>query len=236
MRSRFANTQWSVVLAAGAGKDTQTRQALDTLCQAYWDPLYAYVRRHGYDPDQACDVTQAFFADLHEREALRGLLPERGRFRAFLLAAIRHFLAHQRERELAAKRGGGMRTISLDANEQPIREPVTELTPEQVFERRWGLTVMERAMVRLKTQFESSGRPQLFAALRPYLTGSNTASYREVAAQLSISEGAVKVAVHRLRQRYGKLLRQEIAETVVDASQVDDELRYLLTRIRPWQA
>ncbi len=239
MSSRFATTQWSVVLAAGDGNDTRARQALETLCNAYWYPLYAYARRRGYDPDQAGDVTQAFFADLLERQALRGLDRDKGRFRAFLLASIRNFFSHQRDRDEAAKRGGGAHTVSLDAEEAERRfnlEPAAELTPEQVFERRWGLTVMERAMARLKAQVESGGRPQLFAALKPYLTGGADASYREVAAELEMSVGAVKVAVHRLRRSYGRLLRQEIAETVADPAQVDDELRYLLTRIRPWQA
>lgn len=239
MSPRFATTQWSIVLAAGHGGDTHARQALETLCNAYWYPLYAYARRRGYDPDRARDVTQAFFTDLLEREALRGLDPAKGRFRAFLLASIRHFFAHERDREQAAKRGGDAHTVSLDAGEAERRfdlEPQADLTPEQVFERRWGLTVMERAMARLKTQIESSGRPEIFAVLKPYLTGADNASYCEVAAGLSMNVGAVKVAVHRLRQSYGKLLRQEIAETLVDPSEVDAELRYLLTMIRPWQA
>ena len=239
MTSRFATTQWRVVLEASDENDTQARQALETLCNIYWYPLYAYVRHCGDDPDQARDVTQAFFADLLERKGLRGLDPEKGRFRTFLLASVRNFLSHERDRVRAAKRGGGMRTISLDADEAEQhyeQEPAAELTPDQLFERRWGLTVMERAMARLKAQIESGDRPRLFAALRPYLTGGDNAPYGEVAAELSMSVGAVKVAVHRLRQSYGRLLRQEIAETVVDPSEVDHELRYLLTSIRPWQA
>lgn len=238
MSLRFATTQWSVVLAARDGRQPQARQALEILCNAYWYPLYAYARRRGYDSEQARDVTQAFFADLLEREALRSLDPEKGRFRAFLLASIRNFLSHERDREQAAKRGGGTQTVSLDVTEAERRfslEPAAELTPEQLFERRWGLTVMERAMIRLKTQIESSGRPQLFTALKPYLTGSESASYDKVAQELSMSVGAVKVAMHRLRQNYGRVLRQEIAETVADTSEVDDELRYLLSQIRPWQ-
>ncbi len=239
MSSGFATTQWSVVLAARDGQATQGRQALETLCDAYWYPVYAYVRRRWCDPDQARDLTQAFFADLLERGALQNLSPEKGRFRAFLLASVRNFLSHERDREQALKRGGGMRTVSLDADEAEHRfelEPVTELTPEQLFERRWGLTVMERAMSRLKTRMQSSDRPLLFDALKPHLEGGSHAPYRQVASEMAMSVGAVKVAVHRLRQSYGKMLREEIAETVADASIVDDELRYLLTVVRPLQA
>lgn len=235
MSSRFATTQWSIVLAAGFGQDTRSRQALAILCDAYWYPLYAFVRRSGYDSEQARDVTQDFFADLLERRALRSVDPEKGRFRAFLLASIRHFVAHERGRQQAAKRGGGVRTVSLDDGEARFDLEATALNPEQLFERRWGLIVMERAMARLKTQSESAGRAQLFAVLKPYLTGGSEASYHDVAETLSMQVGAVKVAVHRLRQSYGRLLRQEIAETVADASHVDDELRYLLTQVRPWQ-
>lgn len=239
MSSRFATTQWSVVLAARGGENTHARQALETLCDAYWYPLYAYARRRGYDPDQARDVTQAFFADLLERQALHRLDPEKGRFRAFLLASIRNFFSHERDRERALKRGGGLQTVSLDVDDAERRfdlEPVGDLTPDQLFERRWGLTVMQRAMGRLRTEMRSGGRPQLFDSLQPYLTGGDEAPYRQVAADNSMSEGAVKTAVHRLRQSYGRLLRQEIAETVVDPSEVDDELRHLLRVIRPLQA
>jgi RNA polymerase sigma factor (sigma-70 family) len=239
MGSRFATTRWSVVLAAQGGEDTKSRLALECLCHAYWYPLYTYARNRGFDSEQARDVTQAFFVDLIQRKALLGLDPDRGRFRAFLLASARNFYSHQRSRELALRRGGGVRTVSIDADEAERRfdqEPAAELTPEELFERRWGLTVMERAMARLKAQAEGGRNPTLFEALKPYLTGGDEACYSEVAEDLSMTVGAVKVAVHRLRQRYGKVLREEIAATVVDPSQVDDELRYLLTTIRPWQA
>lgn len=240
MSSRFATTRWSIVLAASDGQGTQSRWALGTLCHAYWYPLYAYARHRGYDPDRARDLTQGFFADLLERRALAGLGSEKGRFRAFLLASMRNFLSHVRDREQAAKRGGGTRTVSIDSKEGERRfseEPMAGLSPRQLYERRWGLTLMERAMTCLKqAQGEHSVRLQRFAALKPFLTGGHGAAYREVAAELSMSVGAVKVAVHRLRRSYGELLRQEIAATVVDASEVDNELRYLLTTIRPWQA
>ncbi len=152
MTPGFATTQWTLVLAAQDGTDTQARQALGDLCNAYWYPLYAYARRRGHDAESARDVTQAFFADLLERKALHGLDPAKGRFRAFLLASMRNFLSHERERTMALKRGGGSVTLSLDTADAERRfhqEPVAELTPDQIFERRWGLTVMERAMNRL---------------------------------------------------------------------------------------
>lgn len=239
MSNGFPTTQWTLVRAAGDGRGTRSRLALEALCSAYWYPLYAYARRRGYDPDRAGDLTQAFFAHLLEGEGFHGLDPEKGRLRSFLLASIRNFLGHERDRELAAKRGGDARIVALEVEDAERRfdlEPADTLTPEDLFERRWGLTLMERAMARLEAEGESGGRPEVFRALKPYLTGCESASYREVAAELEMSVGAVKVAVHRLRQSYGRLLRQEIAETVVDARHVDDELRYLLLEIRPWQA
>lgn len=239
MKFRFATTRWSVVLEARDGEGVRARLALEFLCEAYWYPLYAYTRRRGYDAQRAQDLTQAFFADLLERDTLRAVDPEKGRFRSFLLASTRNFLAHDRDRRQALKRGGGVSTVSINQEEAEERfsvEPATELDPEQLFERRWGLLLMERAMDRLRSQLEDGGRSGLFQALQPFLTGTTQTSYREVAEELSMSVGAVKVAVHRLRRRYGELLRQEISQTVVDGTQVDDELRYLLTQIRPWQA
>lgn len=237
MSLRFVTTHWSVVLAAGDVSHSGAQAALATLCEAYWYPLYAFVRRSGYDSDRAQDVTQDYFADVLERQALRGLDPAKGRFRAFLLASLRHFLSHERDRTRAAKRGGGVTTLSIDQDHAEQRfdlEAADTLTPEQIFERRWGLTVMERAMARLTALNDRPGRQRLFTALKPYLTGADV-SYREIATELSIREGAVKVAVHRLRKSYGRLLRIEIADTVTDESQVDDELRHLLSNIRPWQ-
>lgn len=238
MTPGFATTKWSVVLAARDGTERQARHALETLCDAYWYPLYAYTRRRGHDAEEARDLTQAFFADLIERQALARVDPGKGRFRAFLLASMRNFLSHERERAMTLKRGGNTRTVSLDVAEAEKRfdlEPVAKLTPDQLFERRWGLTVMERAMARLEADSQQTNRAALFEALRPYLTGGD-APYKEVARRLSMSEGAVKTAVHRLRHSYGRFLRGEIAETVVDPEEVDDELRHLLTVIRPLQA
>ncbi|NJL27469.1 MAG: sigma-70 family RNA polymerase sigma factor [Thermoanaerobaculia bacterium] len=239
MSSRFETTQWSVVLTArDDGDPCARRAALETLFTAYWYPLYAYARQCGCDLDEARDVVQSFFADLLERQALRTVDPEKGRLRSFLLVSLRNFLSHERGRTLAAKRGGHTPVVSFDTEEAAQRfdrEQAAHLTPEQVFERRWGLTVMERAMSRLKTQIETGARPEMFERLKPYLTGGDHASYRTVAAELSMHVGAVKVAVHRLRQSYGKLLRQELAQTLADPSRVDDELRYLLSEIRPWR-
>lgn len=237
MGAGFPTTQWSVVLAARASGSTAAREALEALCHAYWYPLYAYVRGRGHDAETARDLTQGFFADLLARDFLQPVDPAKGRFRAFLLASLKNFLGHERERALALKRGGGAPTLSLDAEDAERRfrrEPVERLTPEQIFERRWGLTIMERAMERLEAL--SSSRPGQFDRLKGYLTGAEpTVAYRQVAADLGLSEGAVKTAVHRLRQDYGRILREEIAATIADPAELDDELRHLLTVIRPWQ-
>lgn len=238
MSERFATTQWTIVLAARHGTESEARLALEALCQAYWYPLYAYVRRRGHAADEAEDLTQAFFADLLSRDFLGSVDRSKGRFRSFLLASLEHFLSHEREKERALKRGGGARSLDLDADEAETRyryEPADPLTPELVFERRWGLTVMERAMGRLQVE-STRDQPERFDRLKPYLTGSvPQAQYREVAAALGMTENAVKATVHRLRQRYGRLLREEIAETVADPAEVDAELRHLLTVVRPWQ-
>jgi RNA polymerase sigma-70 factor (ECF subfamily) len=232
---QFATTQWTVVLAARDGSDSQARQALEALCEAYWYPLYAYVRRRGHDPDQARDLTQAFFADLLGRDFLGSIDASKGRFRSFLLASLAHFLSHERDKAHALKKGGGKLPLSLDADEAETRyrqEPADPLTPDVVFERRWGLIVMERAMQRLEAEHGEDAR---FASLKACLTGEQGGQYSEMANALGMSEGAVKTAVHRLRQRYGRLLREEIAATVASAAEVDAELRHLLEVIRPWQ-
>lgn len=229
MSDRFATTQWSQVIQARDGSDTEARRALGSLCETYWYALYAYVRHKGNGPEEARDLTQAFFADLLSRDFLNDVDPSKGRFRSFLLSSLRHFLANEWHRATAQKRGGGQHALSLDtdvAEKRFRREPVESLTPEQVYERRWAVTVMQRAMERLSA--ESKDRPQ-FEKLQPYLTGSQSAvPYAEVAADLAMTEGAVKTAVHRLRQRYGQCLRAEIAETVGGDDQVDDEVRHLL--------
>ena len=236
MSDRVATTQWSQVLAARDGSDTEARAALESLCQTYWQPLYAYIRHQGASPDEASDLTQGFFAELVEKDFLANVDPEKGRFRSFLLASLRHFLSHERARERALKRGGGSLTLSLDleAGEAGyVNEPVEELTPVDVFERRWAITVLDRAAGRLQQESTDLSQSQ-FAQLKQYLTsGESQVPYQETAAALGISESAVKSAVHRLRKRLGHCLRTEIAETVSDSGQVDEEVRHLLAVVRP---
>jgi DNA-directed RNA polymerase specialized sigma24 family protein len=233
---RFATTQWSIVLTARDGTATQARGALESLCGSYWYPLYAYIRRRGHSAEDAGDLTQAFFADLLARDFLDGIDRSKGRFRSFLLASLEHFLARERDKAHALKRGGPVRPLSLDAEEAERRyqhEPADRRTPEVVFEQRWGLTVLERTMERLRA--EHAEQPQRFERLKSCLTDSAPTHYRTLASDLGTSEAAVKTAVHRLRARYGQLLRDEIAQTVADPSEVDDEVRYLLGVIQPWQ-
>ncbi len=233
---RFATTQWSLVLAARDGTDSEARLALEALCEAYWYPLYAHVRRRGHSADEAPDLTQAFFADLLGRDFLGRVDQSRGRFRSFLLASLEHFLSRERDKAYTLKKGGGRVALSLDTREAEDRyqhEPEDQLTPDRAFERRWGLTVLERTMERLRA--EASGQSERFDRFRLFLTGSGGAHYREVASDLGMTETAVKAAVHRLRQRYGQLLRQEIADTVADPAEVDDEVRYLLGVLQPWR-
>jgi RNA polymerase sigma factor (sigma-70 family) len=228
--ARFSTTRWSVVLAAG--RDTADgRDSLARLCQSYWRPLYAYVRRRGYSPEDAQDLTQAFFARLMEKHWVAAADQARGRFRSFLLAALNHFLADEWDRARAQKRGDGIAFLSLDlatAEAQYAREPVDAETPERIFERRWALTLLGQVLDRLRSEYERDGRGALFDALHPTLAGERTTQpYRELARTLGLSEAAVKSAVHRLRQRYRQLLREEIAVTLDGDDGIDDELRHL---------
>ncbi len=235
-RRVFATTQWSVVLSAGRGEFQQSQDALETLCRTYWYPLYAYVRRRGYSPADAEDLTQEFFAWLLERKWLGKADPQRGRFRSFLLTSINHFLSNEWDKARAQKRGGG-KIISLERDEaenrfiwQPLSYSVPEasFTPEQSFEWRWALTLLDQVMDRLNAEFEQENKKEMFEALKPCLIGEGSAQpYAALAAILGMTEGAVKVAVHRLRQRYRQLLRDEIASTVAVPEEVEEELRYL---------
>ncbi|MGO8929160.1 MAG: RNA polymerase sigma factor [Limisphaerales bacterium] len=226
----FATTHWSVVLAAGRGDVPQAREALETLCQTYWHPLYAYVRRRGYSPADAEDLTQEFFAWLLERDWLGVADQQRGRFRSFLLTSFSRFLANEWDKARTQKRGGG-RIVALrfdDAEAGRAHEPVDNDTPEQIFEWRWALTLLDHVMRRLSAEFARDGKAELFEALKPCLLGERTAQpYATLASKLAMTEGSVKVAVHRLRQRYRQLLRNEIANTVTKPEEVEDELRYL---------
>jgi len=218
-------------MAAGDSASTRHEPALSTLCQTYWFPLYAYLRRHGYDSHQAEDYTQGFFAGILERKGLQRADPKYGKFRSFLLASLKNFLADEWDRARAQKRGGDKKVLSLDfdtAASRYDREPVHALSPEKLFERSWALTVLTRAMDRLKAECTVSDKQRLFDYLKVYLTAEKDAgSYRHVAGELNMTEGAVKVAVHRLRRRYRELVRDEIAQTVTTEAQVDEEIRDL---------
>jgi len=233
--ARFATTHWSVVLAAGHLTAPGYRQALETLCKAYWFPLYAYMRRHGYDRQDAEDYTQEFFARLLDKHTLRAADRKQGRFRSFLLAALKHFLSNERDRIRAKKRGGGQKALSLDFDDAEGKyalEPISRLSPEKLFERSWALTVLQQVMARLQAEMASTGKQRLFEHLKDYLTGDiASVSYGEMAGKLEVTEGAVKVAVHRLRKRYRQLLREEIAQTVSSEGQIQQEIRDLLTAL-----
>jgi RNA polymerase sigma-70 factor (ECF subfamily) len=232
----FATTQWSVVLTAGRGEFQLAQGALETLCQTYWYPLYAYVRRRGYSPADAEDLTQEFFAWLLERTWLEKADPQRGRFRSFLLTSISNFLSNEWDKARTKKRGGG-KVIPLESGEaenrytwQPLSYSIPEssFTPEQSFEWRWALTLLDQVMARMSAEFEQDNKKELFEALKPCLLGESSAQpYATLASKLGMTEGSVKVTVHRLRQRYRQLLRDEIATTVAVPEEVEEELRYL---------
>jgi RNA polymerase sigma-70 factor (ECF subfamily) len=225
------------VLAAGSDPGADEGEALASLCEAYWYPLYAYARRRGYDSDRAQELTQEFFAKLLEKQFLRDADPARGRFRSFLLAAMRHFLSNERDRVSAEKRGGRVAIVSMEVETAEglyTREVPDNETPDVVFERRWALTTLERTLARLRAEFKRAGKAALLARLEGFLTGDDdTVPYATVAEELGMSETAVKVAVHRLRKRYGALLRDEIRQTVSDPGDVDDEIRELFRAIAP---
>ena len=227
---RFAATRWTVVLAARRETSPQARVALEELCRQYWYPLYAYVRRSGYESHEAEDLTQEFFVRLLAKNYLAEVDPEKGKFRSFLLASLKHFLANEWDKARAQKRGGGRTFVSLDAETRYRQEPVDELTADKLLDRQWALALLEQVLGRLEAETD----PKQFAALKPFLTAEKEAiPYANVAGQLETSEGAVKVVVHRLRQRYRKLLREEIAHTVASPAEVDEEIRHLFAAFRP---
>ncbi|HYF49694.1 MAG TPA: sigma-70 family RNA polymerase sigma factor [Planctomycetota bacterium] len=227
----FATTRWSVVIAAGAKPSADSEKALATLCETYWYPIYAFVRRRGHPSEEAKDLTQEFFARLLEKNSLQVATPDKGRFRSYLLAAVKHFLADKWDYQRAQKRGGGKHVLRLEmdrAEEHYVREPSHDLTPEKIFERRWALTLLERVVEKLRSEYRRTGKAEVFEALKGMLgKGSAETSYAEAAAELKISPGAARVAVHRLRQRYAHVLEQEIAETVADARDIKHELKHL---------
>jgi RNA polymerase sigma-70 factor (ECF subfamily) len=228
----FETTRWSLVVAAGGDDSSAARAALSTLCETYWYPLYAYVRRRGSNADDARDLTQGFLTSLLERRDFRNLRQDRGRFRAFLLASLQHFLSNDAARGRTQKRGGGVTLLPFAFDEAEGRyrfEPVETATPETLYERRWALMVIERVLGTLRQEWESEGRGPEFDELKSCLLGQNPAGgYAALAGRLGSTEGAVKVAVHRLRRAFQSRLRNDIAETVSDAAEIDDEIRYLV--------
>jgi RNA polymerase sigma factor (sigma-70 family) len=233
----FATTHWTVVLTAGRRSDPQAQAALEELCRTYWFPLYAYVRRRGRAREDAEDLTQAFFARFLEKNYLAGLASERGRFRAFLLAALKHFLANEWDKSQRQKRGGGAPHLSLDWQSADTQFQVAasnQQSPDEAFDREWAMALLSKVIDRLGAECNAEGKSAQFKALKPFLTaGKGEGSYAEAARALAMEETAVRVAVHRLRKRYGQLLRGEIANTLADPAQVDEELRSLFRAFCP---
>ncbi|MBE2214419.1 MAG: sigma-70 family RNA polymerase sigma factor [Opitutaceae bacterium] len=232
----FATTRWSIVVRAGAREGTEAGEALAHLCRGYWYPLYAHVRRRGYAPHDAEDLTQAFFARVLERRTVGRADRGRGRFRSFMLTSLDHFLADERARAQAQKRGGGQFVVSIDAEsaEERLRlEPADTRAPDREFDRAWAMALLETVVARLRAELEAAARGGLLEALSATLLGAReTQPYGELAARLGMSEGAVKVAVHRLRRRYRALLEEEIAETVDSPDAAREELVHLLAALR----
>ena len=232
----FATTHWSVVLAAGQGESAPAQRALETLCRAYWYPIYAYVRRKGYRPEEAQDLTQEFFAQLIAKDHFRLADRNKGKFRGFLLATLDYFLAREWSRAHRQKRGGQFTFISMDEHppEERYLEPADLETPETNFLRQWALAVLKQAMNALQRECEANGKAPLFQEAKNLISGErHGAAYAQISKNLNMGEGAVRVAVHRLRQRYGELLRCEVAHTVTSEEEVDEELRYLFQVLSP---
>jgi RNA polymerase sigma-70 factor (ECF subfamily) len=232
---RFRTTQWSVVLAARDRTSPEARLALQELCAAYWYPLYAFVRRQGHPVEEAKDLTQEFFVRLLEKDFLALVDQSRGKFRSFLMTACKHFLANERDRARALKRGGGRELLSIDAQAGETRyvaEPTHDLTAERLFERRWALMLLQHVLGRLRDEFQQAGKGEQFEQLKAFLTGEKPAGhYDQAAGATHATPGAVRVAVHRLRRRYRELLREEIGRTVNDPGQVEAEIRDLMAAL-----
>ena len=227
----FATTQWSIVLAAGHRSSPDADQALASLCGTYWYPLYAYVRRRVSDVGEAQDLTQAFFAELLDKNYVRPATPERGRFRAYLLTSFKHFLSHEWERAKAQKRGGGRTPISLDFDDGDSRfrlEPFTQLTADELYERQWAVALLQRVLQRLEADLAQAGKADQFDLLKDFIIGGQyVVTYADVALKLGTTAAAAKMAASRIRRRYRGLLRDEIAQTVADPAEVDQEIRDL---------
>jgi RNA polymerase sigma factor (sigma-70 family) len=231
----FALTHWSVVLAAGSSDSTHAHDALETLCRTYWHPIYAFVRRQGHSPHDAQDLTQEFFARFLEKNYLGGVDRAKGRFRSFLLTCLKHFLANEWDKAGAQKRGAHPILIPINVQSAETScglEPAEGMTAEKIFERRWALTLLEQVLAGLRAEYARDGKAQAFEQLKSTLSGERrSVPYAEIGARMGMSEGAVKVAVHRLRQRFRALLREEIAHTVSGPEQVEDEIRALFAAL-----
>ncbi len=236
VQGRFASTHWSMVMAAGRLNSAESNEALATLCQVYWYPLYAYARRRLNRAEDAQDLTQGFFAELMEKAYLQAVDPGRGKFRSFLVTAFQHYLSKERDRASAQKRGGDRQIFRLDFQAGESRyqfEPADHATPEAIFERRWALTLLDQTLGQLRQEFARGGRQKSFEVLKETLAGDGCSRpYSQLAAELDTSEQAIKVAVHRLRRRYRELLRAAIAETVASPADIDGELRDLFAALQ----
>ena len=227
--SQFPTTRWTLVVAAGDPDRKGARLALVSLCENYWYPLYAWLRRRGHSADEAQDLTQEFFVRVLEGRYLDRADPDKGRFRSFILTSLKFFVADEEDRQRARQRGGGA-IVPLEfssGEERYQREPSHDETPERIFERRWALSVLDRVVEKLREEFVRHGRPEHFERLKVFLLGKSDAPYTALALEMKTSEGALKVAIHRLRKRYRDLFRQEIADTVADPAEVESELRFL---------
>lgn len=231
----FVTTHWSVVLAAGQTDAATARSALEELCRTYWFPLYAYVRRRGHQPEEAQDLTQEFFLRVIEKQSLRLADSARGKFRSFLLTSLKNFLINEWEKTRAAKRGGGQASVPLEWDEAESRylaEPSQDLTPDRLFDKRWAVAIVERAQHRLRAEYCAANKLPLFEQLQGHVWGDAAAGYAESAARLNTTEGALRIAVHRIKERFRSLLREEVAQTAASTDEIDAELRYLVSVLR----
>ncbi|HSI61559.1 MAG TPA: sigma-70 family RNA polymerase sigma factor [Candidatus Saccharimonadia bacterium] len=227
----FLTTRWSLVVAARDAEAPGSDAALEHLCRSYWYPLYAYVRRQGHSPEDAQDLTQEFFARLLQKQWMHAAEPSRGRFRSFLLVALKRFLLNEWDRARTLKRGGAVQHVALDADdaeERFLKEPSLAATPERQFERRWALTLLDRAMATLKDEYAKDSREAEFDMLKEHLSAPRgSIPYADIATKLGIPPGTARAAVHHLRRRFGELFRAEVADTVSDPNDVQEEVRYL---------
>jgi DNA-directed RNA polymerase specialized sigma24 family protein len=235
-RPVFATTHWSVVLQTGDSESPQSMVALEKLCRAYWFPLYAFIRRKGHSEEDAKDLTQQFFARLLERRDFRTVDARKGKFRTFLLAALTHFLSNERDRVMAAKRGGGRTIISLDemnAEQFSRFEPASDVSPDKLFDWRWAMTLLAQAVVKLRAEMTEAGKLDVFEELKSFLTNdAPDGEYAKVAQRLGGNNQSVALQVHRMRQRYRELVRGEVAHTVSSPTEVDEEMRHLLAALQ----